>query len=141
MFQYSCTLPVFRDYILEFAGRFCFLSATAKSPTVVWENNPTASINWLNKSSEIGTVSSRSIGQCDLGAALIRDMECEQHSSLRANKICTPPAAGILILPLCRFNYCGIAVVFLSSATRRTEIPTQHNSRAATENKLPARLC
>lgn len=82
-------------FILEFTGRFCFLPAAAKSATVArGKKNPTT-IEWLSKSSEIGTVSGRGIGQHNLSGALIRDMECEHRPSLRANKACTPPAAGI----------------------------------------------
>lgn len=58
------------------------------------KKNPTT-IERLSKSSEIGAVSGRGIGQHDLSGALIRDMECEHRPSLRANKACTPPAAGI----------------------------------------------
>lgn len=107
-------------FILEFTGRFCFCCQQQQSvPPRFGTNNPTASIKRLNKSSEIGTVSGRGIGRRNLSAALIRDMECEQRRSLRANKICTPAAAGILIPPLCRFNYCGVAALLCSSRALR----------------------
>lgn len=104
------------------------------------KNNPTASIKWLNESSEIGTVSGRGIGQRHLSAALIRDMKCEQHRSLRANKICTPPAAGILMLPLCRFNYCGVAALLCFSQALRGGQRFRRSTTVARQPKISSQL-
>lgn len=109
-------------------------------PPSIGKNNPTASFKWLNKSSEIGTVSGRGIGRRDISAALIRDMECEQRCSLRANKICTPPAAGILILPLCRFNYCSVAALLCFSRALRGGQRFRRSTTVARQPKISSRL-
>lgn len=96
MFQYSSTLPVFRGFFYIRIHRQILFSASSSKERHCrsgWEKKQT--IERLSKSSEIGAVSGRGIGQHDLSGALIRDMECKHRPSLRANKAWTPPAAGI----------------------------------------------